>query len=147
MGTAEESIREGWKAAGEGVLDTMWGGDPAQLEAMIGVAWTCLIRAHLHWGAIGAATVAMSFILLLVKVPDLYKNLSAIFMGLRAIIYPISWLYVANNLTLVGKAAKNDIHWLASIGIGALMIGTAMVIVSLVYSYFKERKEGQNAVA
>lgn len=145
MGTAEDAIREGWKAAAQPALATLWGNDPAKLEAIIGVAWTCLIRAHLHWGAIGAATLVMSSILTRTNVSDLYKQAASIFLGLGAIFYPISWLTVANNIAILGKAAgKASGHIYAVIGIGTVMVGTLMFFGALIYQNVKNNNSADN---
>jgi len=144
MGTAEDAIRGGWEAAGQSVMATFYNNDPKSLEAMIDTAWTCLIRAHLHWGAIGAATLVMSSMLLRLKIPNWYKSIASIFMGLGAIIYPISWLYVANNLTVVGKAAKAGAHPIAVVGIGTLMVGTVAFFAALIFQNFKDTDSAQD---
>lgn len=137
MGTSEDAIREGWQAAAQPVMASMYKNDPAALAAMLDKAWTCLIRAHLHWGAIGAATLVMSSILTRTNVSNLYKKAASIFLGLGAIFYPISWLVVANNLTVLGKGAKAAGHPYAVIGIGTVMVGTLMFFGALIYQSVK----------
>lgn len=145
MGTSEEAIREGWKAAAQPVMASMYNNDPAKLEQIISVAWTCFIRAHLHWGAIGAATLVMSSILTRTNVSNLYKQVASVFLGLGAIFYPISWLMVANNIAVLGKAAgKASGHIYAVIGIGTVMVGTLMFFGALICQSVKNNSSDQN---
>lgn len=145
MGSSEEAIREGWKAAAQPVLATLWGNDPAKLEAIIGTSWTCLMRAHIHWAGIGAATLVMSAILSRTNVAMWYKQAASIFMGIGAIFYPISWLMVANNLALLGKAAaKASGHTYAVIGVGTVMVGTLMFFGALIYQSVKDNNSAEN---
>lgn len=75
------------------------------------------------------------------------KGIASIFMGLGAIIYPISWLYIAYHVTEVGKIAKEDIQLVAAAGIGFLMVGTVAVFASLIITSIKERKSTQEQAA
>lgn len=135
MGVFEDSIRAGWKAGAKA------GTDPTQLQTLLDIAWTCLIRTHLHWGALGAASLGMSCIFMLVKVPDWYKRIASILLGLGAIIYPLAWLYVANHLVAIGgETAKANAHWIAVIGISCMMLGTLAVLASLVIHYINDKK-------
>lgn len=145
MGLSEDSIREGWTVAGQSVLGTLYGNDPTKLEGMVDVAWTCLIRTHLHWGAIGAATLVMSSILTRTNVANWYKQAASILMGLGAIVYPLAWLSTANNITLMGKAAKATGHTYAVIGIGTLMVGTVMFLGALIYQGVKNNESAQDS--
>jgi hypothetical protein len=142
MGTSEDAIREGWTAAAQPVLATLWGNDPAKLEAIISKSWTCLMRAHLHWAGLGAATLVMSVVLSGIKaIPTWYKQIGSLFLGIGAIFYPISWLMVANNLSVLGgPAAKASGHTYAVIGIGGALAGTAMFFIALIYQAMKSNE-------
>lgn len=145
MGNSEAAIREGWKVAAQPAVATIWGGDPAKLDAAIATAWTCLMRAHLHWAGIGAATLVMSFILSTIKVvPMWFKQIGSLFMGIGAIAYPISWLNVANNLPMLGKAAgKATGHTAAVIGVGFTIVGTLMFFAALIYQAMKNSEAAE----
>ncbi len=144
MGLDEGGIREGFKASGMTVLDSLYNGDEAALDAMVGTAWAVTMRAHVHWAGMGAAALAMCFILLLVKVPNWYKQISSIFLGFGAVVYPLSWWYIAQNLTVLGKAVKDDVHWIAALGIGPIVAGAIAVVAALIYTFFKTGKEAKN---
>lgn len=141
MGTNEEGIREGLKANGMPLLDSMYKGDVANLDAMVATSWEVIMRAHVHWAGLGAATLGITLILIVCAVPNWYKTVASIALGLGAIVYPISWFYIAMNLTTLGKASKDDVHLVAAAGIAGIGIGTLAVIAALVYTYFKARKE------
>lgn len=145
MGNSEEAIREGWKVAGTAVLANVWGNDPAKLTAAISTSWTCLMRAHLHWAGIGAATLVMSVVLSGIKVvPTWFKQIGSLFMGIGAIAYPISWLNVANNLPVVGKGlAKATGHTAAVIGVGFTIVGTLMFFAALIYQAMKNSEASE----
>ncbi|AHF08697.1 hypothetical protein [Desulfitobacterium metallireducens] len=147
MGNSEDAIREGWTAAAQPALATLWGNDPAKLAGIIDKSWTCLMRAHLHWAGLGAATLAMSVILSGIKaVPTWYKQIGSLFMGIGAISYPISWLMVASNLgTLGGPAAKASGHIYAVIGVGTVVVGTAMFLVALIYQAMKNNEASEGS--
>lgn len=150
MGNSEAAIREGWKATAEGAgaLAAVWGNDAAKLDSAIATAWTCLMRAHLHWAGIGAATLVMSFILSTIKVvPMWFKQIGSLFMGIGAIAYPISWLNVANNLPMLGKAAaKASGHTAAVIGVGFTIAGTLMFFAALIYQAMKNNEAAETCL-
>lgn len=139
MGLFEDAIRASWTAAAQSVIGTLYNNDPASVDAMLEEAWTCLIRAHLHWGALGAATLVMSSIILKYNIPDWYKQGASICMGLGAVIYPTAWLYIANKLAVMGPAAQETIKPLAAVGIGLLMAGTLSFLLALFIQRSKEK--------
>lgn len=142
MGTSEDAIREGWAAAAAPALAA----DPEKLAGLLDKAWTCLIRTHLHFGAIGAATLVMSYILSGVKaLPNWYRQAASIFMGIGALTYPISWYKVANNLLILGPGAKATGHIYAAIGIGTLIVGTVMFLIGLIYQAVKNNEGVQDS--
>lgn len=145
MGASEETIREGWTAAAQPVLASLWGNDPTKLASAISTAWTCLMRAHLHWAGIGAATLVMSTILSRTNVSMMYKQVASILMGIGAITYPISWLMVAFNLPVLGKAlGKASGHTYAVVGVGTVIVGTLMFFGALIYQSVKNNESAQN---
>ena len=141
MGSDEEGIREGLYNAGLPLLDSMYKGDVANLTAMVGKSWDVIMRAHVHWAGLGAATLGITLLLLLVRnVPNWYKSVASIALGAGSILYPASWFYIAMNLTTLGKASKDDVHLLAALGIAGVGIGTLMVVGALIHDYFKKDK-------
>ncbi len=147
MGTSEDAIIEGWIANGMPLLDSMYKGDMAALEAMAEKDWDVLNRAHVHWAGLAAATLGITLVLIFTKVPNWYKSATSIALGLGAILYPLSWFYIAMNLTTLGKAAKDDVHLLAGAGIAGVGLGTLAVVAALGYTYFTARKQHNAEVA
>ena len=110
MGADEAGLREAWKNQGMAFLDSFYKGDEAAVDAMVGVAFETYLRAHVHWGAIGAVTLGMSFIFLLIKVPNWYSQVGSIFLGLGALLYPISWYTISIKSWKLVKLQKKEVH-------------------------------------
>lgn len=130
FGGMEEDIKGGLSEAAAAVLDEVYGGDEAEAERVVGRAWTYHKRAHMHWGGIGAATLAVS-IVLGACVSRRSASLLSTALGLGAVLYPAAWLLAARAAPALGGTgpAKDRYEFLFVGSSGLLILGLAASLV------------------
>jgi len=138
FGAREDAIKAKLDASGTAVLATVYGGDVEKKDAVVGRSWAYLQRAHLHGGAIGTAALASILALALVCRAGMLANLSALAIGLGAILYPLFWLMAAFRAPELGGtgAAKESLQWLAVPGAGLAITGAVGTLLSIVRAGF-----------
>jgi hypothetical protein len=141
FGAREEALKGGLKAGAEAVLEEHYGGDAAAAKKVTDKAWVYYKRAHLHWGAIGAATLAASITLALTAGAGIAARVASIAMGLGAVLYPLFWLLAGNRAPGLGGtgAAKASLEWLAVPASGAVLVGTALCLALVARALFQPR--------
>lgn len=143
FGGMEEDLKDGLSAAATEVLDEVYGGDDAAAQQVVGRAWTYHKRAHMHWGGIGAATLAVSLLL-----GTCVRRRSATFLsaalGLGAVFYPAAWLLAGRAAPALGgtAAGKDRYEFLFVSSAGLLILGTALSLVLVARSLYGRETTG-----
>lgn len=138
MGGAEAQIKAFWSASAQPGLATIYNNDPQKITAIVERSWKMMQRAHMHAAAIGAASLALMYLLAYLNVATLYKKWISILLGIGTLGYSLSWLYTAFAAPVIGNipATKASIHLLAAGSIGMLLLGTAAILVFSVKALF-----------
>jgi len=138
FGAVESSIMGRLNDSGTAVLQTVYKGDIAAKDAVVRKSWAYLKRAHLHGGAIGAASLASILaIVLLCRLGTLAK-FSALAFGSGALLYPIFWLFAGLSAPGLGStgAAKESLSFMAIPGAGLCILGLCGTILSIAKACF-----------
>ena len=143
FGAWEDSLKEGLELSARGVLDTVYEGDEAVAKQVVDKSWAYYKRAHLHWGAIGAATLSISILLAGVLRTSLGARLASLAMGLGAVGYPTFWLMAGRRAPALGGTghAKDSLEWLAVPSAGLLILGTSAALVLLAARLFGSKPD------
>jgi hypothetical protein len=141
FGAFEEELKAGLFQTAEKVLAEAYAGDGGAALQVVDDAWIYYQRAHLHWGGIGAATLAVSLLLAIAVRPSLAARLASLAMGLGALAYPAYWLLAGRTAPKLGgtAAAKASLQWLAVPSAGLLLLGTSAALVLLSARLFGSR--------
>ena len=98
FGAWEDSLKGGLADSAGAVLEDVYGGDEAASKKVVDKAWVYYKRAHMHWGAIGAATLSLSILLAAMMGSVALARLASLAMGLGAVLYPVFWLLAGPRL-------------------------------------------------
>lgn len=142
FGAVEDAFKARLAASGNAVLETVYKGDAAAKDAVVRKSWDYLIRAHLHAGAIGTASLASIAMLILVCPLTVPAQLSAAAFGAGALVYSGFWLlagFMAPGLGSTG-AAKKALEFMAIPGAGLSMLGAAGTLFCVVKASFAPPK-------
>ncbi|MDG2308787.1 MAG: hypothetical protein P8R42_29755 [Candidatus Binatia bacterium] len=133
FGALESGFKPIMRESGKAVLDTVYGGDAAKLEAVISKAWKYAIRGHIHGGAIGTSALACILLLALLGPPGLLEKISATSFGAGSLIYSSFWLVAAFKAPAGGKPkqTKEELWWIAMPGAGLCLIGLVGTLISV----------------
>ena len=131
FGAWEDSLKGGLADSAGAVLEDVYGGDEAASKKVVDKAWVYYKRAHMHWGAIGAATLSLSILLAAMMGSVALARLASLAMGLGAVLYPVVWLLAGRRAPGMGGtgAAKESLEWLAVPSAGALLLGGAVALI------------------
>lgn len=138
FGAQEGAIKAHLDESGSAVLQTVYNGDLAAKEAVVKKSWVYLKRAHLHGGAIGAAALGAILMLILLCRHELTANLSALALGIGALVYSLFWLFAGFAAPGLGSTAvaKESLSFLAIPGAGLCVLGMLGIIYSILRSTF-----------
>jgi hypothetical protein len=138
FGVAEDSIKHRLKSSGQAVTDSVYAGDTAKRDAVVKKSWVYMKRAHLHWGAIGAAALGAIAMLALMGSGGALDRYSAIAFGAGAIAYGLFWLFSALAAPGLGStgAAKESMQLLGIPGAGLCIAGVSGALVSVAKGFF-----------
>ena len=134
FGANEDGVKSYLGNRAAAVMDTVYRGNRDRARSARDKGWSYLKRAHLHAGAIGAASLAAITLLALMPVPAPLKTILSLDIGLGGFGYPLYWLLVALRVPSMGSstAAKESLSWLAIPSAGMLIVGiAAMMVLSL----------------
>lgn len=133
FGAVEDSIKGILSSSAEAVFETVYEGDADRRDAVVAKSWSYLKRAHLHGGAIGAASLASIVLLTLLGSPGLLEKASALSFGAGALLYPIFWLAAGFTAPSVGDTgeAKDALEFLAIPGAGLCLLGLGGTLLSV----------------
>lgn len=137
FGAFEDNIKDKLKANGESVFEEIYQGDSEMMNKTVNKSWSYVKRAHMHWGGIGAAGVALILVLNLLSYSVRVKRYGSLIIGLGSVMYPLFWLMAAFRAPSLGStsAAKESLNWLAVPGAAFLLIGVILVAVGLLIKF------------
>jgi hypothetical protein len=143
FGGLEDQLKADLARSAEAVIDEIYQGDLEAAGQVVDKAWSYYERAHLHWGAIGAATLALSILLSGVMGSTRGARLASLAMGLGAGLYPTYWLLAGRRAPALGGtgAAKETLQWLAVPSAGLLLVGTAAALVLVAARLFGSKPD------
>jgi hypothetical protein len=127
FGGFEDGIKAHLKQVAE-VNASRYGGDAAKQESTVTKSFTYLKRAHLHGGAIGAASVGVILALAMLRRRAGLRAAAAAALGAGGLGYSIYWLVAGLRAPALGStgAAKESLAWLALPTAGLLLGGLAL---------------------
>jgi len=131
FGANEDGLRSYLGSRADSVLATVYKGDKSMAKRYRDRGWGYLRRAHLHAGAIGAASVATILVLAFLPLAPAIKKALSLAIGIGGLGYPGYWLLLGLRVPLMGSstAAKESLSWLAIPTAGLLILGIAAVAV------------------
>lgn len=143
FGAAEDSIQERLRLNGMNALGSVYGGDEAKLTPVLNKSWAYMKRAHLHWGAIGAAGVACAAALAAFGIRRRLGDLGALAIGLGGNIYGFFWTQAALWAPTLGSTdlAKEKTSYLGIPGAGLTLLGLVAVLIAVVLELRTRRDE------
>lgn len=138
FGAAEDGVKKKLEASAAAVFETIYKSDAAAKDAVLKKSWDYLKRAHMHWGAIGSASLSCVLALVLFCRPGRCVNAAALLLGLGALVYPLFWLLAGLNAPGLGGtgAAKKMFEWVGLPGSIACLSGVLGTFVCLIQSRF-----------
>lgn len=134
FGANEEGMKQSLHAAGDEVLDSVYGGDTAAKDAVVAKSWVYLQRAHLHAGAIGTTSLVSIVLLILICRLGILANITAVSFGLGSLMYSAYWLLAGFKGPSVGDMhkAKESLDFLAIPGAGLCLLGVLGTLVCVI---------------
>jgi hypothetical protein len=150
FGAFEGPLKADLVARAEAVKETAYGGDAAKMKSVVDKSWAYYKRAHLHGGAIGAATLGAIVLLAALRRPGSTTRAAlGLTLGSGGLGYAVFWLLAARRAPGLGgtDAAKETLEWLAVPSAGALLLGLTAVTVLVGIELFAPRPRGQPPVA
>lgn len=132
FGAMEDQIQGGLRASAMAVRDTVYQGDDAKVQAVVGRGWTYFKRAHMHGGGIGTASLGLLLLLGVLRRPSpTARALIGWALGLGGIGYSSFWLFAGRLAPSVGgtSQAKEALRFLAFPSAGLLLLGVFAVLV------------------
>lgn len=138
FGGAEDKLKKNLNVSADAVFETVYARDAAAKEAVVKKAWDYFKRAHMHWGAIGSASLSCIAVLILLCRPGVSVNAVAVLLGAGALIYPLFWLLAGIYAPALGStgAAKKMFEWLGIPGSMACILGVLGTLFCLFRSRF-----------
>lgn len=142
FGAVEDSFKARLADSGNAALETVYKGDAAAKDAVVKKSWDYLIRAHLHAGAIGTASLASIAMMILLCPLTVPAQLSAVAFGSGALIYSGFWLlagFMAPGMGGTG-AAKKALELVAVPGAGLCLLGAFGTLFCVAKAAFSSPK-------
>lgn len=130
FGAFEDPI-QGWlRHQGEPLLATVYKGNLQTLDQTVERAWHYLLRAHMHGGGIGSASLGLCLLLAFLPGSKPLRAGLAAALGIGALGYSAYWLLAGLRAPVLGGTgpAKESLAWLAFPSAGLLLIGVAMTL-------------------
>lgn len=138
FGYNEDVIKEAIHTSGMEVLATKYNNDEAALKKVTDKSWTYLQRAHLHAGGLGAASLCLIIVTVLIGTKPLSTRIISIALGAGSLGYANFWALAAFMAPELGStgAAKETLNWLAMPTSSAVVLATVWVFVLVVKKVF-----------
>ena len=139
FGGIEDTSQAGLRSSADAVRDTVYQGDDAKVQAVVGKSWTYLKRAHMHAGGIGTASLGLILLLGALRRPSPVVRASIAWaLGLGALGYSSFWLIAGKLAPGLGGTgqAKEALTFLAFPSAGLLLLGVFAVVVATAIEFF-----------
>ncbi|HWV39258.1 MAG TPA: hypothetical protein VN033_12390 [Vulgatibacter sp.] len=151
FGGMEDAIKGSLQASAMAVRDTVYQGDDAQVQAVVGRGWTYFKRAHMHGGGIGTASLGLLLLLGVLRRPSAKaRALIGWALGLGSIGYSSFWLLAGRLAPGLGgtSQAKEALRFLAFPSAGLLLLGVlSMLVLTAIELFARPRPAGESAPA
>ncbi len=134
FGLNEEAIKSRLNASAAAVESTVYKQDAAAAKPVLEKSWNYMQRAHLHAGALGAVTLALSLVLVLLGTSPRVAGAASLALGAGGLGYSVFWMWAGFRAPGLGSTglAKESLAWLAIPASGAVVAATCAVAVILV---------------
>jgi len=134
FGLNEAAIKNHLKTSSAEVRDTVYKGDDAASKVVQDKAWTYMLRAHLHAGAMGGTAVGLIILLGLLGTSSRVAAVISVALGGGSLGYSVFWMWAGFRAPALGgtAAAKESLRWLAMPSAGGFVLATVMVIFLLI---------------
>jgi len=134
FGAIEDSMKDGLSSSAEAVLDTVYAGDRAKMDAVVKKSWVYYKRAHLHANGLGTSALACILLLSLLGKPGTLEQAGAAAFGLGALLYSVFWLMAGTSAPGLGSTgvAKESLGWIAIPGSGLCFVGLLITLYATV---------------
>lgn len=141
FGANEDAVKGRLKASAEVVLAEEYKNDRAKADAVVSKSFTYLKRAHMHWGAMGAAALAIVAFLAAIGGAGKLGGASALSVGAGAVLYGLFWLLAGFAAPGLGgtSQAKDAYEFLAVPGAGLSIIGVVAALAAAVREFARAR--------
>lgn len=133
FGLNEEAITSRLAASAAAAPAAVYHGDAALVKTVLTKSWAYMQRSHLHAGALGTTAVALSLIVVLLRItPALARGVS-LAAGAGGLGYSLFWVWAGSRAPGLGStdAAKESLAWLAMPSSGLVVVATVTVAVLL----------------
>ena len=142
FGAFEDEIMGSLNASAQSVKATAYQGDEAAIEKVMEKSWTYMKRAHLHANGLGAAALAMMFVLAGTPASSRVRGVVSTALGIGALGYASFWMFAARRAPAMGSThdAKESLSWLAIPSAGLCILGLIAVLVLFVRHYLLGRQ-------
>jgi len=141
FGLNEGIIKTRLKTSAAEVRDTVYRGDDAAIKAVLDKSWVYFQRAHLHAGGLGATSVGLILVVVLLGTGPGLTRLISLGLGGGGLGYSVFWLWAGLRAPGLGStgAAKESLKWLAMPSSGAVVVATLAVAVLVVVAILRRR--------
>jgi len=142
FGAFEDNIVGSFEASATAVKDTVYHGDEAAIDKVIGKSWTYMKRAHLHANSLGTAALAIMLVLAGTPASRRVRGVISPALGLGALGYASFWMFAVLTAPALGSThdAKEALGWLAIPSAGLLILGLTATLALFVRHYFMGRE-------
>ena len=134
FGAIEDSMKDGLSSSAEAVLDTVYAGDRAKMDAVVKKSWVYYKRAHLHANGLGTSALACILLLSVLGKPGPLERAGAAAFGIGALLYSVFWLMAGTTAPGLGStgAAKESLRLIAIPGSGLCIVGLLLTLYATV---------------
>ncbi len=131
FGAIEGKIKGHLEAKAQAVFGTVYEGDSVKMKKITDKSWVYFKRAHFHANGLGAISLAVILLLMFMKTTWIYKEITAIFLGLGSLGYSLFWMFAALKAPGLGSTgtAKEALSFLAIPSAGMCIIGLISVLI------------------
>jgi hypothetical protein len=142
FGAFEDEIMGSLNASAQSVKGTAYQGDEAAIEKVMEKSWTYMKRAHLHANGLGAAALAMMFVLAGTPASSRVRGVVSTALGIGALGYASFWMFAALRAPAMASThdAKDSLGWLAIPSAGLCILGLIAVLVLFARHYLLSRE-------
>ncbi|MFA5505389.1 MAG: hypothetical protein WC423_08190 [Vulcanimicrobiota bacterium] len=139
FGLNEDMIKNHLEASAIQVRETVYQGDEAAMEKVLGKSWTYMKRAHLHAGSMGTTATLLIIVVSLLGVSRLTTQVTSLALGGGGLGYSLFWMWAGFRAPGMGGtgAAKESLRLLAMPTSGSFVLASVAVLVLVVMASLK----------